>query len=223
MAYLVSVNGARIPLKKGEGYVLGRAPECEIFVDDTSCSRSHCRISLTPDGCAAAIEDLSSRNGTLVDGVPVQGRVALKDGSRITLGATIYLLRMRTDVDDAALAALGTRSVEQGTLAADLAGGELGSVGVLMLLEALMQSHRNATLHAATPEGEATVELRDGEVHAATCAGLDGFNGLVKLARARTGIFWLVECADPVDRNVSMSPVRLFVELERCVKPAAAR
>ncbi len=223
MAYLVSVSGARIPLKKGQGYLLGRAPECEIFVDDTSCSRNHCRISLSADGGGAALEDLASRNGTLVDGVPVQGKSPLKDGSRISIGATIYLLRMRPDDEDAAIAALGTRSVEQGSLAADLAGGELGSIGLLMLLEALMQSHRNVTLHAATPEGEATVELRGGEVNAASCGGLDGFNALVKLARARSGIFWLVECDGPVDRNVSLSPVRLFVELERCVKPAGGR
>lgn len=65
--------------------VVGRDAACEISIDDPSASRRHARFVVTAQGYL--IEDLGSKNGTLLNDVPASG-VALKDGDRILLGST---------------------------------------------------------------------------------------------------------------------------------------
>ncbi|MCU0686074.1 MAG: FHA domain-containing protein, partial [Polyangiaceae bacterium] len=54
-------------------------------VDDPLVSRRHARLLVTDE--AVYVEDLGSRNGVLVDGVRIDGRYRLRDGSRVTVGA----------------------------------------------------------------------------------------------------------------------------------------
>ena len=58
---------------------IGRHPECEVVIDESSVSRKHAEISCA-DGMYF-IQDLKSRNGTLVDRSEIQGKVCLLDGS----------------------------------------------------------------------------------------------------------------------------------------------
>jgi hypothetical protein len=67
---------------------IGRHPDCEVPIDSMEASRHHARISLIDD--AWFVEDLHSRNGTLVNGEPVQGRQKLHDGDRIFVGDTAF-------------------------------------------------------------------------------------------------------------------------------------
>ena len=57
---------------------------CHVTIDDPMLSRRHVRIDLSGD--EPAIEDLRSRNGTQLNGGPLEGRAALRDGDRIRLG-----------------------------------------------------------------------------------------------------------------------------------------
>ncbi|MCU0683383.1 MAG: FHA domain-containing protein, partial [Polyangiaceae bacterium] len=54
-------------------------------VDDPLVSRRHARLLVTDE--AVYVEDLGSRNGVLADGVRIDGRYRLRDGSRVTVGA----------------------------------------------------------------------------------------------------------------------------------------
>ena len=65
-------------------------------------------------------------------------------------------------------------------------------------------------------------EVRAGEVLAAECGGLQGFNALVKLGRQGSGIFWLVETEQHCERNIAEPFVRLLSELQRCLAPSAS-
>ncbi len=65
---------------------LGRDANCEIPTDDPSTSRRHARIALTSSGYV--IEDLGSKNGTLVNDKPCTP-AALRHGDRIQIGATL--------------------------------------------------------------------------------------------------------------------------------------
>ena len=53
----------------GEALVLGRASSSDLVLEDRFLSRNHSRIFR--DGERLMIEDLGSRNGTLVNGQPV--------------------------------------------------------------------------------------------------------------------------------------------------------
>ena len=73
-------------------YILGRSPSAAIFVDDSGVSRHHARITIGSDG--AVLEDLASKNGTILNGQPIDGPTPLVDGSAIVLGATALRFRV---------------------------------------------------------------------------------------------------------------------------------
>lgn len=63
---------------------LGRADSCKILLDDTSVSAHHAMLRTVEDHWA--VEDLGSRNGTLVNGRPVTSQTLLSCGDSIQLG-----------------------------------------------------------------------------------------------------------------------------------------
>lgn len=69
--------------------LIGRAPECDIMLDDDGVSRKHARLICRPDG-TVSILDLGSTNGTWVESQRVDLR-SLKDGDRIQIGSTSIL------------------------------------------------------------------------------------------------------------------------------------
>ncbi len=68
---------------------LGRGTDVDIRVDDPGVSRYHAEILL---GREVVLRDLSSTNGTYVDGVQV-GETVLRDGSVVQLGGTRLTFR----------------------------------------------------------------------------------------------------------------------------------
>lgn len=81
---LVLADGRRITL--GERPLsIGRLPDCDIPVPDAEVSRRHAEVRREPDGFR--VVDLSSTNGTLVNGGPVREK-RLDDGDEIRVGAT---------------------------------------------------------------------------------------------------------------------------------------
>ena len=64
---------------------LGRGLESDVRLKDIKASRRHCQIVKTPDGFP--VVDLSSGNGTYVNGVQVKQR-ALQAGDKIQVGST---------------------------------------------------------------------------------------------------------------------------------------
>lgn len=84
-------DGRPLPLAPGEN-VLGRDPEAAVFVDDSTVSRRHARITVT--GSEAVLEDLGSKNGTTVNGRPPAGPVALRHGDALLVGAVLFRVRL---------------------------------------------------------------------------------------------------------------------------------
>jgi signal transduction histidine kinase/ActR/RegA family two-component response regulator len=67
----------------------GRGDRADVKIDDTLVSRAHARI-FEHDNGAFVIEDLDSRNGTLVNGMAVTRQV-LTYGDRIQIGSSLLL------------------------------------------------------------------------------------------------------------------------------------
>ena len=72
---ILELDGARM--------VLGRHPSCQIVLDNAAVSRQHAQF-LESHG-QYYLEDLRSRNSTLLNGAPVAGRRALNSGDQITV------------------------------------------------------------------------------------------------------------------------------------------
>jgi adenylate cyclase len=63
--------------------VIGRSPECQVVLKDFGISRTHAKLIVDEEG--VRIQDLKSKNGTQVNGVPIV-EARIKDGDRILLG-----------------------------------------------------------------------------------------------------------------------------------------
>ena len=73
-----------IPLEYGQ-YVLGRAPDCDILLQQIDVSRRHTRLEVGPQGCW--VMDLGSANGTQLDGkpLPMRRKKPISTGQIITI------------------------------------------------------------------------------------------------------------------------------------------
>jgi DNA-binding winged helix-turn-helix (wHTH) protein len=80
-----------IALSPGE-HVLGRSTDAAVFVDDVGVSRHHARITVGEPH--AVLEDLGSKNGTMLNGHAIEGPTPLADGAVIVLGATALKFRV---------------------------------------------------------------------------------------------------------------------------------
>lgn len=85
-------NGAEFSMQPGTTYIIGTDPSsCDIVFHDTSVSRQHARLSIKEDE-SIAIEDLKSRNGTLLDGDAVTEKTAVNPNTIITMGTTSFVI-----------------------------------------------------------------------------------------------------------------------------------
>jgi S1-C subfamily serine protease/pSer/pThr/pTyr-binding forkhead associated (FHA) protein len=79
-------SGARLEAR-GALLRLGRGEECELRLPgEKIVSRVHSEIAVGPQG-TPVLRDAHSRNGTLLNGIPVQGEAPLAEGGRIRLGS----------------------------------------------------------------------------------------------------------------------------------------
>jgi DNA-binding winged helix-turn-helix (wHTH) protein len=79
-----------IVLREGDN-TIGREEGCEVSIASTTVSRRHARIHLAAG--QAMIEDLGSKNGTLVKGVKIQGLTELFDGDSVEVGSVRLIFR----------------------------------------------------------------------------------------------------------------------------------
>jgi len=133
--FLEVVRGAplRAPLALQPGtVVLGRDAAADLVFEVEGVSRKHARITLEPSG-AATLLDLSSRNGSFVNGLRIES-AALRDGDEIRLGPLVLRLRYlgatprEAPVDHAPAIELSARELEVAELVADgLTNAEIGA------------------------------------------------------------------------------------------------
>ena len=232
MSSLLTVMGGRIELEPNRSYDLGRSAKCDLVVQDQASSRRHARLTLGSAPRAVFLEDLGSRNGTYVNGIRIDGRTHLDDGSRIRVGATIYLLSFMDDagkeedqIDPGTMAmedlSFGNDEImrvvdKKSGYGTDFAG-QLGSFSVVEVLQLLISTRRSGTLHIALESGHAKVEVRKGEVCLANFQELDGFQAILMLVRQKNGIFWLQETIEPCRNIIRLPANRLLFELCRAL------
>lgn len=130
---LMVVSGDQVqwvPLDEEQALVIGRSPACDVFVEDGSLSRQHACIHV--HGEAVAVEDLGSRNGTVLGGVPLppNSAVSLPPDALVELGSTVLALRRMSAVPETAVGPHGrTRRRVGGLLRAGTSVLVLGEAG----------------------------------------------------------------------------------------------
>ncbi len=88
---LLRFGSRRVTLGQGPNTV-GRDSEADVYVNDTSVSRHHARI--TVHGVTAHVEDLDSKNGTWVADKRIDQRTLLAPGGIVVFGSVeaVYLI-----------------------------------------------------------------------------------------------------------------------------------
>jgi hypothetical protein len=89
-------RGREIPMHEGEN-IIGREPTAAVHADLPSVSRRHARIVVSSDG--ATLEDLGSKNGTLLRNERIAGIVRLADLDEIQVGSVRMTLRIMHGIE----------------------------------------------------------------------------------------------------------------------------
>ena len=76
-------------------FMIGRGGDCGIVLPERQVSRYHVKIR-QEDG-RYFLEDLASKNGTHLNGAPIQGTVPLQDGDEIQIALAVKLVFVGTD------------------------------------------------------------------------------------------------------------------------------
>lgn len=98
---LLTISGPQIgrsyPIIQDE-FMMGRASNCDLAIEDDLVSRHHCKIVLRSG--TAELVDLGSTNGTLLNGRRVEGVTKLTEGDQIQVGAvTIVKFHLKEEVE----------------------------------------------------------------------------------------------------------------------------
>ena len=73
-------------LELNEGtFAVGRNASCQLSLDDPLVSRRHALFEVSNG--QVSVEDLNSRNGVIVNGHRIEGKVSLNVGDRILIGS----------------------------------------------------------------------------------------------------------------------------------------
>jgi DNA-binding winged helix-turn-helix (wHTH) protein len=91
VAYRLFWGPREVALEEGET-ILGRDPDATAFIDHTSVSRHHARITIAGD--QVTVEDLQSKNGTFLRGKKLETPSPLADGDELKLGSVPLIFRV---------------------------------------------------------------------------------------------------------------------------------
>ncbi len=87
MPCLVDRAGRRFPLASPVT-LLGRSPDCSVFIPDRRASRRHAEVRW--DGETCTLMDLESANGTFVNGRRLTAPHVLREGDEIAIASAIF-------------------------------------------------------------------------------------------------------------------------------------
>ncbi len=91
--------GRRFRLERGR-LILGRDPKrADLVISDASVSGKHALVSVDAEAGRYGLIDLGSRNGTRLNGNPVES-AALREGDRIFLGETVLKFTIHDSLED---------------------------------------------------------------------------------------------------------------------------
>lgn len=108
--------GEIIPLE-GAAAILGRHPACDIVLESASVSRQHARI-LNLDG-NFYVEDLHSRNGTMLNGRPITQRQLLADNDQLGICDLSFVFHLTLPESTASLPTTRREPIDEAVMVDD--------------------------------------------------------------------------------------------------------
>lgn len=141
--------------------VVGRDPGCDVVLDDDRVSRRHARLACNGSGWTVA--DLGSKNGVLVDGMPVAAQTGLKERCWISFGGLV------ASFESGPVEGIDEERLRRVTTSLDLRRGLTPGMGLGELLPRVVASMLQLT---SAERGFLLLAGPDGKLEVAAHAGL---------------------------------------------------
>jgi pSer/pThr/pTyr-binding forkhead associated (FHA) protein len=142
-------KGKKVKLADPE-IIIGRDEEAKIRIASTEVSRQHCQLIPREDG--VLVRDLGSRNGTFVDGVPIQGEVLLQPGGSLAVGPLVFELLGGESAKKTAATKTGLKKNGDPKLSDDDIASWLTEEGQLLTSDTTIVKSKDAEkMRASTP------------------------------------------------------------------------
>lgn len=204
--YLVPPFGEVLRLEVGsDPLVLGRDEDCEIRIASPTVSRRHAEIAFEGGPAVRArLKDLGTKNGTRVNGEPVEAERVLEDRDVIRLGDVTAIYRVlpagtaesslnELPVSTAKMEDGGAETAPAGAGAQGGSGGLNGDIAYYPIVELfgrLGKLRAQGTLHVEVDGVKGSAVLAGGSVKKASFGGLEGPGAVQTLSELRRGQFW---------------------------------
>ena len=206
---------APVEIPPGGRVAIGRGRDCEFPVVTDDASRRHAEV-YTDDGLYL-VRDLSSRNGTFVNGELIGGPRALEPGDRIGVGsAAITFCLARASLDGFLSDPDGQETVlfaKKG--AADAFSGDLAEMPIFVVLQMLEMGHKTGLLEVETDHGPARIWIGDGQPFHAETEKAKRLEAAIVLVGASRGRFRFDAGAKLPARTLEVSMTELLLEASR--------
>jgi len=193
--------------------VIGRAIDSSIVLEDPEVSRSHARIKRNPTG-AYILEDLGSRNGTLVNGLPVEKQVLIF-GDKIQIGPRVLILFAPFDpIEDQLLQRQRLEAL--GRVGAGVAHDLNNMLGAISASIDYM-----SRLPPDCPIGSTEVKDSVADVRTALVQASELARGILKFARGRSRGHALVDLSQVCEEVIRLAHHTFdrAIDLERDIAP----
>ncbi len=148
-------KGKKVRLADPE-IIIGRDEEARIRIASSEVSRQHAILIPTADG--VLVRDLGSRNGTFIDGVPIQGEVMLRPGGSLSIGPLSFELAGADGTKKPSPPKTGLKKTNDPKLSDDDIASWLAEEGVLPSSDTTIVSNRDAEKPAPAPPEPPRVE-----------------------------------------------------------------
>ncbi len=168
-------KGEEFPLgPDGTQFIAGRSSEADLVLADDAVSRKHARFYV--ERRRVWVRDLGSRNGTLINGIPMQ-RHCLRQGDRVAIGASLMSVQQAKPSQVGAAPRAGEKKQSRTRPTLDFSNrsmaGNIEEIPLAGVLQFLAASRKSGNLQVR--EGETSrvgrVFMRDGFI---TNASLEG-------------------------------------------------
>ncbi len=199
-------------LQPGSTVVIGRHNSCDLSVRCEDVSRRHAEVRA--DGSRFEIEDLSSTNGTFVNGEMLAGPQTLVPGDRIEIGSMVVTFcYIEATLDADPIANDGNQTLLQlDPPTSEAFRGSLCEIPAFALLQVMEMNSQTGVLQIDGNDLPGRIWFANGMPIHAECGKQVGFDAALQLVSNRQGRFRFEPNVAPAERTIEASITELLME-----------